>query len=770
MGDEGRPKRQATSPALNDADDPKRILLDTDLRLDLSLPSESILEDSSSVLPEETLEVSDKTMKLPANSKDKMIPEEKPISLDDKVDRLTDRVDKLLNYLTEKDKSTRHKEAVYDQHFKKIEEAHNTLVEKVLETAAVISTCNAKTAQNSIGIECNESSITSLETQLKIQNAVCKDLDKKLKSVIKRLDNQETELGQVNKEVLDIGTEVRDRRLVLSGIPEKSDEDYISVAKDSLNKLLSFAILQSHPESESADKRPNFRILTNQDLDQVYRIGKVGRKQTRPMVVILSFTHLRQMIFNAKSLVKYQDIKFHVNEDLRQDTKALRSNLKMIATGAKSLGFETKVTGNKVIIGEESYAADELKSISPTILKSCKQEKVLSDGIAYKGDKSIFSNFFPASFVIEDIEYANVEQFYQSTKATFCNQNYLARKIMKKSNPWYAKATGKRVKTDESWKKERVKILYQGVLSKFKQNDSLKQILLSTNGLNLYEATTDMYFACGISIDSPDLEKKEWKGQNVAGQIVMKVRDELMNNEEPYHENDNTLNDLATQNISEDVMDTSSPPPADPGDITKPVIHKAVHSKESTQKVVTSSNSQPNQNLPDAEWPTVSSSHSSYTDALKSPPKQLNNDNNRGRGRGKNNRGVYGQNRQGGRGRGSQKQNTTEEDKLFLQSGHQGGRGRGSQNRELSEEDRLFLQTSRPGSRSKMNKSQRDRRSARVNSSSTSYNSTPKKNSNMDWSNSLALSQSQRKAIAILGLEPDSDYVKNIVSSHKKPK
>lgn len=50
---------------------------------------------------------------------------------------------------------------------------------------------------------------------------------------------------------------------------------------------------------------------------------------------------------------------FYIGEDLRPEARAHRSNLKQIAAGAKSLGMETKITGNKLKIGTEVYSPEE---------------------------------------------------------------------------------------------------------------------------------------------------------------------------------------------------------------------------------------------------------------------------------------------------------------------------------------------------------------------------------------------------------------------------
>lgn len=72
----------------------------------------------------------------------------------------------------------------------------------------------------------------------------------------------------------------------------------------------------------------------------------------------------------------------------------------------------------------------------PTDVKaSLKQEKEIEGGIVYKGEKSVFSNFFPAQFNYNGIDYCHVEQYFQHSKALHHNEIELADRIMRLSNP-----------------------------------------------------------------------------------------------------------------------------------------------------------------------------------------------------------------------------------------------------------------------------------------------------------------------------------------------
>lgn len=176
-----------------------------------------------------------------------------------------------------------------------------------------------------------------------------------------------------------------------------------------------------------------------------------------------------------------------------------------------------------------------------------KQEKDIGDGIVYRGEGSIYSNFHPAPFVFEGVDYLHVEQYYQHAKALHHNEVETAERIMNMSNPNRIKALGDGLESDKSWMERRMLVLYDGVKAKFEQNWLLQEELLSTKGKQLYEATTDQYFGCGIGFESKRWQQKDWLGENVAGLVVRKVILGIPPDDLP----DNTLTELrAEQSLS----------------------------------------------------------------------------------------------------------------------------------------------------------------------------------------------------------------------------
>lgn len=656
-----------------------------------------------------------------------------PISHDEKLDRLADKVDTILGYLaTNKGELTTINNR-NEKKFKVLECACNDAVDNINQISTDISAQSVQLTRNTAAIENTNSEISSLGEQLRIYKSANEDCISKMNEMNSELKKLRIELTESKRSVLDLGLEVRERRLVLSGVAEHEEEETISTALTAVNKILSHALKQTKDKAKTNKSRPKFRLLKMMDIDDAYRMGKTNsrRKTGRNLVITFSFTHIRQMVLACKPLLKNFDAKYFLNEDLTQDAKIHRSNLKAIAEGGKKLGHETKITGNKLMIDSETFQPDELGAVAPNILQAAKYERVLQDGIAFRGDRSIFSNFFPAIMVIEDVEYANVEQFFQHEKALACGYDNQARKIMNKVNPWYAKTVGGRCEVNDEWKRIRMRTLYNGIYAKFDQNIPLKQALLNTMGLNLYEATSDLLYACGIDLDSPKWATGEWIGENATGKILMKVRGEFLEEDTLGNSASNdTLMKLggAVDSTSEVDMEGSM---------------------VEMNNIDTGSDIPPLEEEP-AEWPTLNPSQS-FTDAVKGVKptseagetlklKKSQPQITKKKGRGKSRKGQT----------SFMKAKLTEEDKEFLQ-------GQSGNTPNIVPD-----KTPEKNQNNRGNQNGGRRRKSKT-------TSTPNRSAS-DWPNSSNLSPKQRAAIEYLGLPPDSVYVKKIISSQVKHK
>lgn len=141
------------------------------------------------------------------------------------------------------------------------------------------------------------------------------------------------------------------------------------------------------------------------------------------------------------------------------------------------------------------------------------------------------SNWYPADFTVDGVAYNCSEQYMMHQKALFFGDSVTASKIMAASDPALQKKYGSEVTPydDLTWQGVRQTIVYKGVYAKFSQNEDLKKMLLDTGDEILAEAALkDAAWGIGLSANDPEsCRRKEWRGKNLLGYLLMSVRFEL---------------------------------------------------------------------------------------------------------------------------------------------------------------------------------------------------------------------------------------------------
>src|SRR5689334_8466215 len=97
-------------------------------------------------------------------------------------------------------------------------------------------------------------------------------------------------------------------------------------------------------------------------------------------------------------------------------------------------------------------------------------------------DKSCLSQWFPAAFTVEGIEYPTAEHWMMAEKARLFNDSAALAEILRASKPGTAKALGRTVRNFDKavWDAKAYHIVVEGSVHKFSQNESMKNFLLTT--------------------------------------------------------------------------------------------------------------------------------------------------------------------------------------------------------------------------------------------------------------------------------------------------
>lgn len=141
------------------------------------------------------------------------------------------------------------------------------------------------------------------------------------------------------------------------------------------------------------------------------------------------------------------------------------------------------------------------------------------------------SNWYLSDFEMNGVKYSSMEQYMMYQKAVLFNDNEIAEQILEISDVGKIKALGRMVRNynDTIWNGMRQILIYEGLLEKFRQNNTLKDRLLATGQDILAEcAVQDKIWGIGLSMkDEKRFNMDEWQGQNLLGFGLMRVRTRL---------------------------------------------------------------------------------------------------------------------------------------------------------------------------------------------------------------------------------------------------
>lgn len=145
--------------------------------------------------------------------------------------------------------------------------------------------------------------------------------------------------------------------------------------------------------------------------------------------------------------------------------------------------------------------------------------------------QACFSQWWPSRFSVDGLTYETAEHWMMAHKAKLFGADEIFSKILANPDPGAAKGLGRKIQNFDAnkWDENKLKIVIEGNLHKFKQNEDLKDFLLATRGKVLVEASpVDAIWGIGLARDHEDaLFPTKWRGPNLLGYALMTVRDML---------------------------------------------------------------------------------------------------------------------------------------------------------------------------------------------------------------------------------------------------
>ena len=148
--------------------------------------------------------------------------------------------------------------------------------------------------------------------------------------------------------------------------------------------------------------------------------------------------------------------------------------------------------------------------------------------------KHPFSQWHKCNFTIDNIEFNSAEQYMMYSKAKLFEDKKIEEKILKSNDVREQKMLGRQIENFDKliWEYESINFVYQGNKAKFSQNKEFSNLLISTIGTTIVEASPSD-FIWGIGLSENEIEIKNinhWKGLNLLGIVLTELREELRGN------------------------------------------------------------------------------------------------------------------------------------------------------------------------------------------------------------------------------------------------
>ena len=142
------------------------------------------------------------------------------------------------------------------------------------------------------------------------------------------------------------------------------------------------------------------------------------------------------------------------------------------------------------------------------------------------GSPWIYSNWYPSPHINNDFKYFCVEQEMMHQKALLFKDAQIAEQIMKENSPRKIKALGRKVRNfnPKIWDENKYAIVYSACKAKFEQNPSLRQLLLSSNGLLVEASPYDRVWGIGYSANDALRNIDRW-GENLLGKVLTELKE-----------------------------------------------------------------------------------------------------------------------------------------------------------------------------------------------------------------------------------------------------
>ena len=344
---------------------------------------------------------------------------------------------------------------------------------------------------------------------------------------------------------------------MIHGIPEGANEG----ERDCVEKIY----IELANTIEATEERDRIIMAQRMEIKRAHRIGRYNPQYSRPLSVEFRYRLDTDYIMENRGYLSegvYVDREY--TEEIERKRKML---LPILKTARHLMDYKKKckleddtltIRGRKFTLNNLEHLLDPLNAFKCT-------SKSDNDTILFFGAINPLSNFHPASFTLDGVDYISSEQYIQVRKAEFFNDQSSLDRILSSTTSLDCKVHAKHIKGYERarWEEAAKEKCSPGIRAKFEQNPNLLETLIDkTESKKIVESANDRLWGTGVNLNRDDcLKREKWISPSILGTILEEIRDSFIqsrdtNAAEPTETTD-SVTPKAMQVAAETDMETS---------------------------------------------------------------------------------------------------------------------------------------------------------------------------------------------------------------------
>ena len=370
------------------------------------------------------------------------------------------------------------------------------------------------------GIQAQLGTVSELKDLALSTNDTLSQLKGSLNGLVARVNTTEKMVNQLSNE----------NTLLKRRVSQLEEKALHQEAYDRRDNLILDGISYQVKENIESKVREILRVtlkIPNADSIMFTRVHRLAN--SNKTIVRFHYYKDREAVWAQRRCLKGSGL--WLEEDFPMEWRNKRQILYPIMKIARSIrDVKATLSKDKLIINSEVYTVDTLAKL-PQAIDLSSVLNIHEDNVYFSSKSSPLSNFYPAQFRENGIQYNCAEQYYQEAKASVNGDSAAADEIHMMSDPVAIYKRAKAIKVDQDkWTEgKRLESMEKALTLKFAQNPHLKQVLLSTGRKQIWEARPqDNFFGAGVTAaDLKSLKPDDVPGTNHLGNLLMRVRDHL---------------------------------------------------------------------------------------------------------------------------------------------------------------------------------------------------------------------------------------------------